>query len=178
MKNRALVTAVMVVIVISGVYLYMKKHPKNVESLPKKGGPAHPMVQAPSFHLKDVSGNKVVLADYQGKAVVLNFFATWCPPCRTEIPGFVKIYDRYREKGLEIIGISLDNDAEKVLPEFITEHSINYSVAIGTRDVIEQYGGIQSIPTTIFIDRNGDITNIHMGFIDEATFEMEAKKIL
>ena len=97
---------------------------------------------------------------------------------RSEIPGFVNIYREYKSQGLEIIGISMDNDPETVLPGFISEYKIPYAIAIGSRDMISMYGGLKSLPTTIFINRKGEITNVHMGFLDETTFEEETKKIL
>ncbi|NIS74802.1 MAG: redoxin domain-containing protein [Deltaproteobacteria bacterium] len=178
MKNRSTFIILFLALALAGGYVFLKQHTRNSIPSEQSSAGGHPPVQAPKFALKDIAGDPVIFSDYLGKAVVINFFATWCPPCKTEIPGFVKIYNQYRNQGLEIIGISLDSDPEKVLPEFISELNINYSVAIGTTEMLSKYGGVQSIPTTFFINRKGEITNVHMGFLDVETFEREAKKIL
>ncbi|NIO16865.1 MAG: redoxin domain-containing protein [Deltaproteobacteria bacterium] len=178
MSQKTTVVIAALIVAIAGGYIFLKQRPLMIGSPGKESRGGHPPVLAPRFELEDISGEKINLADFQGKAVVLNFFATWCPPCQSEIPGFVNIYKEYKSQGLEIIGISLDNDPETVLPEFISEYKIPYTVAIGSRDMISMYGGLKSLPTTIFINRKGEITNVHMGFLDETTFEEEAKKIL
>lgn len=178
MKNRSTIIMVIFALVAAGGYVLLKKRPIAPTEFIQTEKSGHPPIQAPGFELLNISGDKVSLTAFEGKAVVINFFATWCPPCRTEIPFFVKVYNQFRSQGFEIIGIALDSDAKEVLPGFIDEHNITYSVAIGTQDIITKYGGVQSVPTTFFINRSGEITNVHMGFIDEETFKKEAEKIL
>jgi cytochrome c biogenesis protein CcmG/thiol:disulfide interchange protein DsbE len=178
--RKQFVWIIAIAILIAGAGYYFATKGKNrATSLDVAGRQSgHPSVEAPDFVLNGPDGRKISLSDFEGQAVVINFFATWCPPCKSEIPGFVRVYNRYKDRGLEIIGISLDNDAEKVLPGFIRENGITYTVAIGNRNVMSMYGGVQTIPTTFFVNRKGQITNVHIGFLDEKGLEEEVKKII
>jgi len=118
---------------------------------------------APDFTLQDINGNEVTLSDFKGKVVILNFWATWCPPCRKEIPVFIELYKKYKDEGLVIIGISLDREGKKVLIPFVKKFGINYPVLIGTQKVVDAYGGIRGIPTTFIIDKKGKIRKKHIG---------------
>jgi len=118
---------------------------------------------APDFTLQDINGNEVTLSDFKGKVVVLNFWATWCPPCRKEIPVFIELYKKYKDEGLVIIGISLDREGKRVLIPFVKKFGINYPVLIGTKKVVDAYGGIRGIPTTFIIDKKGKIRKKHIG---------------
>jgi peroxiredoxin len=178
MNQKTTIILVVLALALAGGYVFLKQRPRKIGPGSKQTEAGHPPIRAPRFELENISGEKVSLSEFEGKAIVLNFFATWCPPCQSEIPVFVRVYNEFKNQGLEIIGISLDNDPQEVLPDFISEHNIPFAVVIGTRDMMTKYGGVQSIPTTFFINRKGEITNVHMGFIDEATFEKEAKKIL
>ncbi len=133
---------------------------------------------APDFALKDLNGGICRLADLRGKVVVLNFFATWCGPCRQEIPDLVRLYKGFGDKGLEIIGVSLDQEGEAVLRPFIKRYGITYPIVVGTRDVILDYGGIKGIPTTFFIDHNGAITNYFVGLRPGYVIEESVRKLL
>lgn len=126
---------------------------------------------APEFSLTDLRGNEISLSDYEGKVVFLNFWATWCPPCRAEIPGFVEVYEKYKNKGMQIIGISLDiAGVDKVL-NFVKKYKINYPVAMETRELIRDYEPGRAIPVTIIIDQNGKIRHKHIGYMDKGTLE-------
>ncbi len=126
---------------------------------------------APEFSSTDLTGNDISLSDFQGKVIFLNFWATWCPPCRAEIPGFVKVFEKYKTKGLQIIGISVDRiKPEKVL-EFAKEYKINYPVIMADRDLVRKYEPGRAIPTTIIIDSQGRIRHKHIGYMDKNTLE-------
>jgi len=132
---------------------------------------------APAFSLSDLNGRKIDLADQKGKVVLLDFWATWCGPCRIEIPGFVKLQERYRDQGLVVIGVSLDDSVEPVR-DFYREFNMNYAVAMGDQRMTELYGGILGLPTTFLIGRDGRIYAKHIGATDISVFEEELKELL
>jgi len=133
---------------------------------------------APDFALKDLNGNILRLSDLRGRVVVLNFFATWCGPCRREIPELVRLYEKFRDKGLEIIGVLLDQEGEAVLKPFVRQYRITYPIVLGTRKVALDYGGIKEIPTTFFIDRNGRISSYFVGLQPSHVIDESVKKLL
>ena len=135
--------------------------------------------QAPDFTLKDLDNEDFSLSSLKGKVVLLDFWATWCYPCRVEIPHFIKLYDDYRSKGFEVVGIALDKDGASVVKPFAEKEKINYIVVIGDADVANAYGGIRAIPTTFVIDRKGSIHSKYVGVPkDMGVFERDVKKLL
>ncbi|MBZ5513417.1 MAG: redoxin domain-containing protein [Acidobacteriia bacterium] len=132
---------------------------------------------APAFSLTDLNGRKINLADERGKVVLLDFWATWCGPCQLEIPGFVKLQERYRDQGLVVIGVSMDDSVEPVR-DFYREFKMNYAVAMGDQRIGELYGGIIGLPTTFLIGRDGHIYAKHTGATDISVFEDEIKTLL
>jgi peroxiredoxin len=127
--------------------------------------------------LKGINGESVRLADYRGKVVMIDFWATDCGPCRLEIPGFVTLQDRYRTQGFAIVGISLDSGPEPVR-DFYKEFKMNYTVAMDEDAVDQSYGGIIGIPTTFLVGRDGRIYAKHLGMTDPQIFENEIKTLL
>jgi peroxiredoxin len=126
-------------------------------------------VPAPDFVLKDLQGKDVKLADYKGKVLILNFWATWCPPCRAEIPDFVEAYAANKDKGLEILGLSMDRmTADKLLP-FVSMAKINYPVALADARIVQDYEPGDYIPATIIIDKKGIVRHRHVGRMDKET---------
>ena len=120
---------------------------------------------APDFRLKDLNGSEISLSDYEGKVLYINFWATWCPPCRAEIPEFIEFYKEYKDQGLEILGVSVDQmGADKVLA-FVKASEMNYPVAMYTMEFINDYRPGNSIPTTIVIDRQGMIRHKQVGMM-------------
>jgi peroxiredoxin len=117
--------------------------------------------QAPDFSLTDLSGKTIRLADYKGKVLFFNFWATWCPPCRAEIPDFVEVYGQMKAKGLEILGLSLDTKGKEVVAAFVEKYKINYPIVLESRDntekIISDFDPGQFIPTTFIIDKQGRI---------------------
>ncbi len=131
---------------------------------------------APAFTLEDLQGKKVALADFKGEVVVLDFWATWCPPCRREIPDFITLQKEYADRGVQIVGVALDEFPK--VQAFVRDNGMNYPVLMGTDAVVAQYGGIEGIPTTFIIDRQGKIVERFEGFRPKATFEEAIKRLL
>jgi peroxiredoxin len=133
---------------------------------------------APNWDLKDLNGKSVKLSDFKGKVVILDFWATWCPPCRAEIPNFIDLQTQYKDKGLVIVGISLDQGGPGVVSAFVQAQKINYPIVMGDEGVSTAYGNIQAIPTTFIIDTNGNIVGRHEGYTEKSAFESEIQKLL
>jgi peroxiredoxin len=134
---------------------------------------------APDFTLTDANGNSVKLSDYRGKVVLLNFWATWCGPCALEIPWFVEFQQQYKSKGLEVIGISMDEDGWKVVKPYIQERKVNYRVLLGNDTVSQLYGGVESLPTTFIIDRDGKFAfSPHVGLAEKNEYLSEIQSLL
>ena len=133
---------------------------------------------APEFTLKDSSGAEVSLSDYQGKVVLLNFWATWCAPCRIEIPWFVEFQGRYEDQGLAILGVSMDEDGWEIVQPYAERMQINYQVLMADPAIAEVYGGLEALPETIMIDRNGKIAARHQGLTDKSEYESEVVQLL
>jgi peroxiredoxin len=121
--------------------------------------------QAPAFSLPAANGKTVDLADFKGKVLVLNFWATWCPPCRAEIPDFIKAYGSFKSKGVEILGVALDQNGWEAVKPFITKQKITYPVVLGGAEIAAEYGGVSSIPTTFIINRSGKIVDQQIGML-------------
>ena len=132
---------------------------------------------APDLKVKDLDGRELTLQTYKGKVVLLNFWATWCGPCRAEIPGLIRIQDEYRDR-LQIIGMDVDdNDAER-LRAFVKNKGINYPVAMTSVPVRLAYGGISALPTLFVINQEGKMVQKHVGLFDPALYEVEARALL
>jgi peroxiredoxin len=130
---------------------------------------------APDFALKGLDGKTVKLSDFKGKVVILDFWATWCPPCKAEIPGFIDLYKTYKDKGLVVIGAALDE--EKKVRDFVKKYGVNYPVVLGDQETAQAYGGIRGIPTTFIIDRTGHIAGQHVGYREMEVFVKEFENL-
>lgn len=139
---------------------------------------AEALAAAPSWTLKDVDGNPVSSDSFKGKVVVIDFWATWCPPCREEIPGYIEMQKKLGEKGLVIVGISLDSKGPAVVKAFMEKFGMNYTVVMGDEAIAEAFGGIEAIPTTFVIARDGKIAFRKVGYIEHSEFEKRLLPLL
>jgi peroxiredoxin len=132
---------------------------------------------APDFTLPQLSGEPLTLSNYRGKVVLLDFWATWCEPCRVETPFLVALQNKYRDQGLQIIGVSMDDTADPV-PGFYQQFKMNYPVVMGNAKIGEEYGGVLGLPIAFLIDREGRIQKKHIGATDASVFEKEVTALL
>jgi peroxiredoxin len=129
------------------------------------------------LQVTDMHGATVNLADYKGKVVLLNFWATWCPPCRQEIPELVQLQEEYRDRGFAVLGVSTDDTPEQ-LREFAKAYNINYPSLLMQKDLEDAYGPLWALPTSFFIDRSGAICRTHMGPVTREQVEREIAPLL
>jgi len=144
----------------------------------KKTEAPGPSIHSPAWKLMDVEGMPVRSSDFSGKVVIINFWATWCGPCRMEIPSFIGLQKQYTDKGLVVVGVSLDQDGASVVKSFADKTGINYAVVLGDEAIVNAFGGVDAIPTTFIIDRNGQITGKHVGYVEKEEIESEIKPLL
>ncbi|UKL14185.1 TlpA disulfide reductase family protein [Dissulfurimicrobium hydrothermale] len=140
-------------------------------------GMANP-VKAPDFTLLNLENKKVSLSDFKGKVVLLNFWATYCPPCRAEMPDFIALQNKYASKGFNVIGISVDEDWQEVLPSFVKAMKVNYPILIANTKVLKDYGDIYALPATFIIDREQKIVKSYTGMVTQDEIEPVILKAL
>ena len=155
-----------------GVYSYRRSQGPRPESAAAKQ-----QRPAPDFTLPLIDGGQLRLSSYRGKVVLLDFWATWCVPCRDETPHFVELQQKYGSQGLQIIGVSMDDSPEPV-HTFYQQFHMNYPVVMGTADVGGAYGGVLGLPIAFLIDREGLIYAKHIGATDAAVFDKDITSLL
>ena len=133
---------------------------------------------APEFALKDADGRTARLADYKGKVVLLNFWATWCGPCKIEMPWFMEFERKYKDQGFNVVGVSMDEEGWAVVKPFIADMAVNYRVLQGSDSIAQLYGGVDALPTTFLIDRDGKVAATHVGLAAKSEFENGIKELL
>jgi thiol-disulfide isomerase/thioredoxin len=140
--------------------------PVTASAITRKGDPAPPL------KVVSMTGQKITLANYKGHVLILDFFATWCAPCRSSIPHLIGLYRKYNKQGLEILGMSADEDGEKDVREFMGEQKIIYPVALAGDEMLTEYG-IRSLPTVYVINKKGGVAEKYMGFNEDMARSME-----
>lgn len=158
------------VLVAAAIYLFPMAQEKLAFARARPS--AHEI--APDFSLAGMNGKKLRLADYRGKVVLVNFFASWCPPCKMEIPGFQRIYSAYQGRQFAVIGLALD----EVSPSFLGKMGVTYPVAAATDPVVSDYGNVSSIPVSFLVGKDGRIIKKVMGLYPEASLKTDVENAL
>jgi len=149
------------------------KPPRGVAQL----AGTNPRKLAPPFSLTDASGASISLSDYKGKVVLLNFWATWCHGCKTEIPWYVEFQEKYKSRGFIVLGASMDDGGWTIVKQFVKAKKVNYPVVIANDDLAKQYE-LAAMPLSVLIDRRGRIADSHSGVVDRSSWESEIQKLL
>ena len=178
MKRNALLFATMLIAILgmlaTGKYL---DRTRGKHGTPKLVGDVRG-ITAPNFDLATLDGQRVKLSDYRGKAVLLNFWATWCSPCKVEMPWFVDLQKKYSSDGLVILGVAMDDSETPKIAQFASEMGVNYPVLLGTDKVSEEYGNVEFLPTSFYIDRDGKIVGKGTGLLGRNEIEDNVRKAL
>jgi peroxiredoxin len=176
--NRKRVVIAGIAIGIAILAVGAVRAPRNPQPQNAKPRAELQMKIAPDFSLTTLDGRSKKLSDYRGKVVLLNFWATWCAPCRVEMPTLVDLYNKYHAQGLEIIGVSLDDGRQERVARFVSEMKINYPILLGNQSVADLYGGGRLLPQSVFITRDGEILQTMIGMRDRKEFEAAIEELL
>ena len=136
------------------------------------------LATAPDFVLAGLQGDTLRLSDFKGKIIILDIWDTWCPPCKKEIPDFVDLYHTYQQKNVVVIGLALGREGREKVKSFALQQNVSYPLAIADSEVLNAYGPIRGIPTTLIIDQNSKIVKRYTGFREKVVFEKEIKALL
>src|SRR5690242_11399436 len=166
---RKIALAVAVFALFAAAFVFLRTHRRNP-------GPALP-AYAPTLSFADLNGHTLRMSDYKGRVVLVNFWAAWCGPCTAEIAQFVAMQQKYGPEGLQILGISIDDD-ERELRSFYRKKEMNYPVVIGNQTITDGFGGVLGLPTTFIIGRDGKIHAKQVGATDFAALELEIMHLL
>lgn len=167
-----------VVAMVISLMLVLGFNMSRKSSAKPAAGPSMAGNTAPDFTLQALDGTTVHLSDYHGKAVVLNFWATWCAPCKIEMPWFVELQKQYGPQGLQLVGVAMDDATPKDIAVFAKQMGVNYPILVGKEAVGQQYGGIPFMPETFYIDRSGKIIENAFGLKSKSEIEDNMKKII
>lgn len=140
---------------------------------------AYGATKMPAFTLEDVrDGGDVNSRAYEGKALFITFFATWCPPCIQEVPNLIDLHEKYGEEGFSVIGLSVDQGGAKVVRKLVERTSINYPVAMADARVMQEFGGVYGIPVAFLVNKNGNVVKKYTGYVPKSILEKDLEKVL
>jgi len=182
LKRNLIILLVVAVTVSAMIYTAATRTHVRTDSASVKTG-ALPLIDvqglaAPAFTLNTLDGKPVSLNSLRGKAVLLNFWATWCGPCKEEMPWIVELQKKYKDQGLEVVGVAFDDTSNDKIADFAAKMKVNYTVLKGSDEVADNYGGVDGLPITFFIGRDGRIVEKSMGMVDKQDMEASIVKAL
>ena len=175
MKRNPLILFFVAAIVAAMLFAGLRMARNN-----RANGPAHELMGnlAPDFELQTLDGKDLKLSNLRGKAVLLNFWATYCGPCKIEMPWFVELQKEYGPQGFQIVGVAMDDASTEDIAKFAKEMGVNYPILLGKESVGESYGGVNALPTTFFLDRDGKLIAREFGLQSRSVFVDHIKKAL
>lgn len=176
--KRDPVILIVIAIVISLMLVFGIQKTRHYSSGSLHGGSALQGKPAPDFSLTSLDGSTLKLSSYKGKAVLLNFWATWCEPCKVEMPWFVDLQKKYGPQGLQILGVAMDDSGAKDISDFAKKMGVNYPIVIGKEAVGDEYGGLPYLPSTFYIDRDGKVVDRVFGLVSRSEIEGDIQKAL
>lgn len=183
LSRKLLVIGLLLTVVAVGLFLLEKRRTASsggtaISSLDVPAIPAIRGKPAPDFELPDLEGKPVRRENFAGKVLLVNFWATWCAPCEIEIPWFIDFEKKYQSQGLEILGISLDEEGPDVVRKYVAKRKITYPIVMGDEKTADVFGGILGLPTTFVVDREGNFYSMHRGLVSRETMERELQALL
>jgi peroxiredoxin len=176
--KRDPVVLIVVAMVVALMLVFGFKLTRHPTQSPEVAGSPAKNSLAPDFSLQSLDGKTIRLSDLRGKAVVLNFWATWCAPCKIEMPWFVDLQKKYESAGVQFLGVAMDDASTKDIAEFAQSMNVNYPILIGKEAVGDAYGGVQFLPETFYISRDGKIVDKAFGLKGRGEIEDDIKKII
>ncbi len=174
--KRDPVVIIVVVMVVTLMLVFGIR--KSRRAVPPTQATTTEMKIAPDFTLQSLDGKTVHLSDFRGKAILLNFWATWCEPCKVEMPWIVDLQQKYASEGLQVVGVAMDDASPDEIAKFTRQMGVNYPVVIGKDAVADSYGGLPFLPTTFYIGRDGKIVDKVLGIKGRGEIEDDIKKAL
>ncbi|HSJ09265.1 MAG TPA: TlpA disulfide reductase family protein [Longimicrobiales bacterium] len=174
LRRRIIIAVDALLVIVVAVLLFQRAAPQAMAAM----GFGRDRGPAPVFALQSLTGDTVSLESLRGQVVLVNFWASWCPPCRVEMPGFERVYRENAGNGFTILGIATDSNQRDRIQEFVTERDITYPILLGTMDVIRAYGGVDALPESFLVDRDGRIRHRVIGFFAEPALRKAVGNLL
>ncbi len=176
--KRDPVVIIVVAMVVTVMLVFGFQMARRNSAVVANAGPSMKGVTAPDFTLESVDGKSVRLSDFRGKGVLLNFWATWCQPCKIEMPWFAELQKQYGPQGLQIVGVAMDDASPKEIGDFAKDLGVNYPILVGKEAVGDAYGGVQFLPATFYIGRDGKVVEKVFGLKGRGEIEDNIKRAL
>jgi peroxiredoxin len=176
--KRDPIILIVVAVVISLMLVFGIQKTRRSQPLQQSGAGKLQGQAAPDFSLASLDGKTLKLSDFHGKAVLLNFWATWCEPCKIEMPWFVELQKKYEAQGFTVLGVAMDDASPSEIADFAKKMGVNYPIVIGKEAVGDQYGGIPYLPSTFYIDRDGKVIQRVFGLVSRSEIETNIQKAM